>query len=150
MNVICMNNRDNYPPLVLPIDQKSNISDNRFVSNKEWFTVDKNVIGYNIEIGCKYEVYGILFFTDQIRYLIQDDRGMPGFFPESLFQIETRDIFFDWKIAQYSVCTGDLFFVGFPELSDGYERLRDLVDQKNDAIFRFLQYKQYVSGISIA
>ena len=147
MNVICINNRNNYPPLVLPICLESNIGDNCFVSNKEWYTVDKDLLGYSIGIGCRYEVYGILFFSNQIRYLIQDDKGMPGFFPESLFQIETREVFFDWKTAHYSVCTGELFFVGYPDLSDEYEKLRDLIDQKNNAVANFLKYKQYVSEV---
>ncbi len=149
MNVICINNRDNYPSLVLPIHSGSNFGDNSFVSNKEWYTVEKDLLGYNIEIGCKYEVYGLLFFLDQLRYLIQDDHGEPGFFPESLFQIDNNDVFFDWKTTHYSVCTGELFFVGYPDLSDGYEKIRDLIDKKKDAVSNFLKYKQYVSEVNI-
>ena len=144
MNVICKYKCGRYPPLVIPIHSSSSITLNEYVSNREGYTIEKDISGYCISENAQYEVYGVLIFSEQIRYLIQDDNGIPGFFPHILFEIGENHSFYEWEVLHYSTENGEMLWMGYPDIVDNYEGIRDLVDERKEAIARFLKSKEHI------
>ena len=102
---------------------------------------DSHVSGYKITLGKKYTVYGILFFKNEIRYLICDDDNVPGFFPSTLFEILENYILFDWGINSYQIEDEKILLIGYSDLIKDFEHLRDLIENTPDAVRTFLEYK---------
>ncbi len=106
--------------------------------------------GYSLTPGSAYEIYGILLFQNQTRYLLLDDRCIPGFLPSGLFHGLRGSVFFDWETCEYELDTDSrevLVFIGCPLLAANYETLRDLIDGKAAAVAKFLEYKEYVAEV---
>ena len=77
----------NAVPLVLSQDIRLQLGETNYCSSSEHLTVDSVVEGYSLSREKVYPVYGLLTANDRLRYLIVDDENIPGFFPESLFQV---------------------------------------------------------------
>lgn len=142
MTVICMSSISRTPPIVIPCEQESNLNINNFAVI-DGYTIDSNTSGYRITLGARYQVYGLLLFREQIRYLIQDDKGIPIFCPSDLFGIESSSVYWDWEIAQYAILNTVLVFIGYPDVSASYQKLIELIESKPNAIESFLSYKEY-------
>ena len=141
MIINCVKNTENSSPIVLPYDLSHELSDMNFISSREWYSIDSNVSGYKITLGKKYTVYGILFFKNEIRYLICNDDNVPGFFPSTLFEILENYILFDWGINSYQIEDEKILLIGYSDLIKDFEHLRDLIEYTPDAVRTFLEYK---------
>lgn len=141
MIINCIKNTENSSPIVLPYDLSHELSDMNFISSREWYSIDSRVSGYKITLGKKYTVYGILFFKNEIRYLICDDDNVPGFFPSTLFEILENYILFDWGINSYQIEDEKILLIGYSDLIKDFEHLRDLIENTPDAVRTFLEYK---------
>lgn len=141
MIINCVKNTENSSPIVLPYDLSHELSDMNFISSREWYSIDSNVSGYKITLGKKYTVYGILFFKNEIRYLICNDDNVPGFFPSTLFEILENYILFDWGINSYQIEDEKILLIGYSDLIKDFEHLRDLIENTPDAVRTFLEYK---------
>lgn len=144
MKVICKKNDGLYSPIVLPYQIDCPITENNFILNNEYYTIDSERIGFCLTENRKYEVYGILFYLNQPRFLIQDDMGMPAFLPCELFEINEKSVCFDWEAAFYKTENGSLTWIGYPTIAQSYECFRDLFRRERNAISQFLQYKASV------
>lgn len=142
MIVKCIKNQCDHPLLVLPSKLGVEIDSNNAIVSSEWFTIDTTISGYRITEGNDYTVYGMLFYTNQIRYLIADDNNMPGFFPSTLFSISKPHIWFDWEINEYTINSAKLIILGYAKITEKYEGLIDLIDRRKNAIRNFLDYKE--------
>ena len=141
MIINCVKNTENSSPIVLPYDLSHELSDMNFISSQEWYSIDSHVSGYKITLGKKYTVYGILFFKNEIRYLICNDDNVPGFFPSTLFEILENYILFDWGINSYQIEDEKILLIGYSDLIKDFEHLRDLIENTPDAVRTFLEYK---------
>ena len=144
MLVVCKTNISQCDPLVLPHNPQYAMSESNYVVASGWYSVDGNFSGYCLTVGAEYQIYGILLYGDQKRYLVVDDDSMPGFLPTELFQICNSTLFFDWKICEYTIETQALLFIGYPELCESYSNLIGLIDWQPQHIERFLSYKEYL------
>ena len=141
MIVKCNINKCSYPPLVLPYLSTEEADIDDVVVSKDCYTIDSKIDGYCITKGRDYIVYGILFYKDQIRYLICNDNNMPGFFPSILFRITEPYVWFDWEVNEYTIESEKMMIMGYSAITETYEDLRDLIDNKADAVDKFLDYK---------
>lgn len=126
---------------MLPKDLSEKINDENFVSSSEFFTIDSDMSGYSISIGRKYTVMGLIFFHDELRYLISDDNNIPGFFPSDLFEIIDSYILFDWEINSFQIGSRQLVVIGYTELAQNYAHLIGLIDRKKQEIQSYLNIK---------
>lgn len=141
MTIKCIINKSNHNPIVLPKDLSEKINDENFVSSSEFFTIDSDMSGYSISIGRKYTVMGLIFFHDELRYLISDDNNIPGFFPSDLFEIIDSYILFDWEINSFQIGSRQLVVIGYTELAQNYAHLIGLIDRKKQEIQSYLNIK---------
>lgn len=135
-------------PLVLPRFKEQPIGNENYTVAMG-YTVDNLITQYRVTVGLKYEVYGILVYKEQIRFLIQDDDNIPVFSPSELFLISDPKVFWDWKITQYSTMEGILLLIGYPAILDTFEDFVCLVERNNRAIEGFLDYKRFCEKYSM-
>lgn len=147
MTIICKSNTSESSPLILPRNNECNACSGDIVASSEWYTINSNISGYSISMGREYTVYGILYYDRQVRYLILDDYGMPGFFPSTLFQLQKRNLFFEWEIGEYSIGEQTLFIIAYPDICHSYDNLLRLVEAKSDAISNFIRNKDYIDRL---
>ena len=101
MLVKCTKATENAAPLVLPLVIRLPLGETNYCSSSEHFTVDSIVEGYSLSREKVYPVYGLLIANGRLRYLIADDENIPGFFPESLFQVVSHDVPDEWITRKY-------------------------------------------------
>lgn len=144
MKVRCLRNCGKYGPLVLPYVYGESMSDLNFISSHEWYSIDSEpeLSGYSLTISSEYTVYGMLFYKNELRYLIADDDNMPGFFPADLFEITERYVLLDWEMNVFTIDSEKLYVIGYTELVSNYSQLRDLIDGDSCAVRDFLEYKE--------
>ena len=148
MTVQCIRNIGNFPALVLPFDCSQEISENNFVSSSEWYTIDSNCSGYCISLDKKYKVYGILIYDNMSRFLIQDDNNIPNFYPSQLFSLTDPSLFDPyWEYNCILIEKKECIVIGYSDLVRDYCHLRDLIDNKPDAIKQFLHHKEKLNSI---
>lgn len=140
MTVICIKQCCEESVLLLPLQKSASIEDDNFALLMG-YTVDQEITEYNITIGREYTVYGFLVYKNQVRFLIQDNDGLPFFCPDALFQIQQTEVFWDWEMTSFFVEDMPLYLVGYPAMERNYSTLIDLVVKKNEAVKRFLEYK---------
>lgn len=140
MTVMCKKTCCNESVLLLPMQVDASIEDDNFVLLMG-YTVESEITEYHITEGIEYIVYGILVYKNQIRYLIQDNDGMPVFCPDELFHIGKSNVYWDWEIISFPVDGMPLVIIGYPAMEASYDALIDLVTRKKDAIKNFLKYK---------
>lgn len=139
----------NEVPLVLPRFKEQPVGNENYIVAMG-YTVDNLITQYRVSVGLKYEVYGILVYKGQIRFLIQDDDNIPVFSPAELFLISDPNFFWDWKITQHSTIDGILLLIGYPAMLDTFEDFVCLVEQDNLAIEGFLAYKVFCEKYKIS
>ena len=148
MKVLCNAVVSNCEPLIIPRNCRKAICDNNIVVSSEWYTIDSTLSGYSISKGKEYDVYAILIYANQIRYLLLDDYGAPGFFPAQLFLISESTILSDWRIAEYPLSSQPLYLIGFPAITQTYNDLVNLIEGKKDAIVSLLEYRKFITHYS--
>lgn len=141
MIIKCISNKSNKGALILPIKNIDQSQDDAYAISSEWHTLNSEVSGYNISIDSKYFVAGIINWNNEVRYLISDDNGIPGFFPAELFQIYNSFIMFDWEINIFNIKQKQLLVIGYTQLAHDYNHLIGLVDMKSDDVKIFLNNK---------
>lgn len=146
MKVICRNTIGNYPVLVLPVYVNEPITESNYIADKAYYTIDAERMGFSITEKRLYEAFGVMFYLNRVYYLLQDDKGVPGFLPSDLFDVVDNNVFFDWEIASYRIEGGTLTWIGYPELSRCYDDFRDLFQLKKKAVSDFLRYKKSVES----
>jgi len=144
MRVMCCKTIGDYPPLVLPENPKVCLNNQNVAVSREWYTIDERTSGYSITLDHLYEVLGIISYGNSVRFLIFDDKGIPGFFPAPLFRVEKPEVFFDWELCKYELEDALLLFVGCPAFAHNYLKLIELINGNNNAIEELLDYKEYV------
>lgn len=149
MKAVCRKTKGEYPLLVLPNCIYDPVSEDNFVLNVVHFTIDSNQIGFCLTENQSYEVFGMLYFSNQIRYLIQDDNGIPAFLPFDLFEIADNSVCFDWEASCYYIQGEALMWIGYPVLSQSYNDFRDLFQLKREAVSQFLKYKKRIEEYSL-
>ena len=142
MKIKCLRSYGRYEPLVLPYVYGKSISDLNFIVSHEWHTIDSEVSGYSLSVSIEYTVYGLLFYRNELRYLIIDNNNIPGFFPADLFEIIEGYMQFDWEVNEFRIDSDRLFVIGYAELLSDYSKIRDLIDRNSSAIRAFLEYKE--------
>ena len=142
MTVICEKPCCNESVLLLPMQVDASIGDDNFVLLMG-YTVESEITEYHVTEGAEYVVYGILVYKNQIRYLVQDNDGMPVFCPDELFHIGKPNIYWDWEVISFLVDGMPLFIIGYPAMEGAYDKLIDLAVRNEDAIKQFLKYKDH-------
>ena len=71
------------------------------------------------------------------------------FCPKELFSVKKPDVYWDWEVASYSIEDKSLLLIGYPAMCGGYEELIDLISRKENAIKRFLKYKDFYNNYQI-
>ena len=137
----CIMTQCNYPILVLP-QTRNGYED--YVSSSESFTIDSETFGYKLTENNFYKVYGILFYKEQIRFLIMDDDNMPGFFPSTIFMIENSLMYFDYECRKYQINNSELIIIGYSDLVNNYDEICDLMFLRESAIENFLYNKDII------
>jgi hypothetical protein len=105
---------------------------------KEVTTVFSNEVEYELEIGKKYRVMGIMINkkSNCIYYLI-DEKGWPDWYPYLLFEISDNTLPQDWYIGIYDKKgTGSIFMLmGFDELCND-DNYHDLLMDRDEATMK--------------
>lgn len=141
--VTCQTNYIAETPFVIPVCLDEPLSDSNFVCSIG-YTIDSLLSEYDVSPKASYSVYGLIIYDGMTRYLIDDDKNIPILCPAELFAIKKGNLHWDWKAKQYSVNEKSLLLIGYPaEIS--YEDFISLVARKNNAIEKFLQYKEYLN-----
>ena len=141
MVVRCINNSGNFAELVLPVDLTKPVSNSNFESSAIGIT-GEDEDNYLLSVGQDYVVFGILSYGGDIRYLVRNCDGIPGFYPSALFSILNHEISPDWSINLYALSSGELFVVGYDALTKSYDALLALLREEPQAVENFLIYKQ--------
>ena len=144
MRVQCKTVVSDCEPLIIPRNIGQIVCDNNIVSSSEWYTISSKLSGYSISEGMEYDVYAILSYGSQFRYLLLDDYGNPGFFPAQLFSIIGSTTTFDWEVAEYPIASQTLYLIGYPALTQSYSNLVKLIDGEKESIRNLLEYKDYI------
>lgn len=147
MIIECNENQCICDPLIIPRDPHASLSETNYVSSTEWYTIDAQLSGYCITKSKEYTVYGILVIKNQVRFLISDDNGVPGFFPDCLFSIKDRTLFFDWEVNLHSMDSGTILCIGYHELCRRYSSLVGIIEGDCKAIEEFLEYKAFINNV---
>ena len=95
-----------------------------------------------LTVGRDYPVFGILTYGGDVRYLVENCEGIPGFYPSVLFSILDRNISPDWSMNLYTLPDGKLFVAGYDALTKSYDALLALIREEPRAVEDFLDYKQ--------
>ena len=145
MKVRCKKKSGYYQFLVIPYNLEL---DNEDVASSEGATSDTGELEYDLTLEHDYTVYGIVVIDGEIRYLLQDDHGYPGFFPSSLFEVLQSGLPLDWEIAEYHFRKKTMLVIGYSNLVNQYSHLRGiLLLQPNDVkIFLENKRKTMVNG----
>ena len=155
MRIKCKTNRSKgTSALLLPYDENMPIDYNNLVVSHEGYdettrggahTLERGERGYCLTANKEYTVLGIMIYKGEVRYLILNDDGEGGFFPESLFYISDGSLLFDWSFNQISLHEGHIIFIGDNSVFTGYSDLRDFIDNNNPIIMRrIIEYKKYL------
>ena len=137
MEVICRSSISSSGVLVIPRNPLFELSNDNFVASSEWYTINAQLSGYRVTIGRNYKVHGILCLNQEVRYLIFDDKQIPGFFPQSLFDVlnEERK---NWVECEYKTQQGVIYLCSYPQLTKSYGTLVEIVDCTNKGILSLL------------
>ena len=141
----CVCNEYTGPALVLPTQVDGVTSTFDLVIVGGWFSIYGERVGYNITIGKKYDVYGVMQYDGHIYYLIQDEWALCCFAPHSLFEIYKLDIPFGWKINCFNIEHGPLLIIGYDGITDSYDKLIQLINRDRDMVREFLDYKDWLN-----
>jgi hypothetical protein len=145
MKVICLNNVCSIPPLVLPRAANKKLDSDNFTCYSGC-TISHSIFGHDISVDKIYEVYGIMVYNGQTRYLIQDDRQIPVFCPSALFQINNTSVFWNWKVREFEIGNKKMLIISDDQFIDSYSKLIDLVDGKPSAVKSFLDSKKFMEN----
>ena len=124
--------------IVLPIRISSVIP-----GMKPW---DQISFAFLLDPDAVYPVYGILHYRDGLRYLVQNENGLPVFIPRQLFKIEEPRIPLDWQIAEYKFQEQSLLIISYDTITESYPALCDLIELRPEAVRAFLDYKDSMMG----
>lgn len=126
-------------PLVLPYDNTKPISENNFINTIEESTGGMR-LGYALTLEQTYIVYAVLIYQNNIRFLLQNDDGIPMFYSSELFAIVDKSVCFDWEINTIPVSGSFLTVLGYHSITS-YSSIRDMIEFSPHAISDFLEYK---------
>ena len=145
MKVICKSSTSSSGVLVIPRNPLIELSNNNFVASSEWYTIDAQLSGYSVTIGRNYAVHGVLCLNDEVRYLIFDDKQIPGFFPQSLFDVLNNERK-NWVECKYQTQQGAIYLCSCPPLTKSYSTLVEIVDCTKKGILSVLDclYEQNI------
>lgn len=148
MKVICKQNKiyDNYEVLVLfKKERPKNIyDDDYYVSERGYYNVGNDII-YDIKIGEEYEVYGIMFFEEKIRYLvICNNSTMPNWIIDDVFEITDYKLPYNWNCNTFVSNNIMGTIIGYKELVIDYNHLLGLMSQNPKDIKIFIEQKEKI------
>lgn len=141
MKLICTANYCNASSLVLPKDPTVVLNDTNYVSSTEWYTIDRVNSGYCLRIGSLYDVFSVMIYKKEIRYLIIDENGHAGFFPSKLFSICDRFVILDWELFDYSLCGEPLLLLGPSCIVGEYNQICAIVEERAEMVRSVLEYR---------
>lgn len=139
MKVMCKKSSGNYSFFVIPYELESDKED---VASSEGATSDTGELNYDLTPECDYITYGIVVLDGEVRYLLQDDRGYPGFFPCGLFEVLKSALPLDWEIAEYHLHGKVMLVIGYSDLVNKYSHLRGILLAEPHDIKVFLEEKE--------
>ena len=131
----------NINPLVIPKNVTKPLDEKNYVASNEYYTIDSTWSGYSLKMENEYAVYGVLIYKNQIRYLIFDDNGIPGFYPSCLFDVVEGYLLFDWSINIFDIYKEKCVLLISENVVGNYDDFRDLIDNTDGAIKRLLKYR---------
>lgn len=143
MLVKCTKATENAAPLVLPQDIRLPLGATNYCSSSEHFTVDSIVEGYSLSREKVYPVYGLLIANGRLRYLIADDENIPGFFPESLFQVVSHDVPDEWITLNYDGPDVSVSYVTYAALN-AYQDILGVMNNRPSTIKKFIDLKEWL------
>ena len=144
MIVKCVANQGVFNPIVLPKDPLLPIGNVNCVISSEYCTIDAHKLGYSITVERDYCVYGMFTYRHELRYLIIDDNGLPGFLPADLFIVTNSRLPYDLCYKEYHLCGEKCQLIACEKLTQSYDALLDFLETKGDSISDFLDYKKNV------
>jgi hypothetical protein len=99
---------------------------------------------YNgIEVNRDYNVYGILFYEDGLRYLLFDDYETPYWYPAELFEVIENKIPETWYYKFYGYDEEGISAIwGYDELVHSEKHFDGLSEQEPEEIELFLKIKE--------
>ena len=100
------------------------------------------VIPYNLELDNEDVASSEGVIDGEIRYLLQDDHGYPGFFPSSLFEVLQSGLPLDWEIAEYHFRKKTMLVIGYSNLVNQYSHLRGILLLQPNDVKIFLRTKE--------
>lgn len=139
--VICLNNVSCAEALVIPQNNSDCITNQNFICYTGDETMGPDLVRFSLRPGCCYPVYGILHYRDGLRYLVQNENGLPVLIPRQLFKIEGPRIPLDWQIAEYKFQEQSLLILSYDTITESYPVLCDLIELRPEAVRAFLDYK---------
>ncbi len=140
MKVKCIKNRNaGIEPLVLPIRLQEKISnDNYILCDLE---ATGSLVGYDITIEREYDVFAILNYENETKFLIQDDSNIPVFHSSKLFVVVDDKEDFEWEDYSFDINDRKLLLKSYPELSE-YSEIIGIIGRNPKTITKFLKYKE--------
>lgn len=155
MKIKCISNRSkDTSVLVLPFDETQPIDNNNIISSFEGFNettqggmhmLERGEMGYNLTINAVYLVMAVLILDNEVRYLILDDDGNPGFFPELLFCNIDNTLMYDWSFKNISLCNNRIILISDDSVINKYSDIREIVCRENiQMIKKVIEYKSYI------
>ena len=98
---------------------------------------------FHLTVGREYKVYGLLFASAVLQYLIEDDTTAgPGWFPASLFTVACDRVSRYWRIANWSDSGRYFVVISYPEITESPQAFDSLSNGDRKARNAFYERKQ--------
>lgn len=141
MKVKCIKNRNaGIEPLVLPIRLQEKISEDNFVVC-DLEAAGSSFIGFNITVDREYDVFAILQYEDETKFLIQNDDNIPEFHSSKIFTIVKNEEDLEWEDYSFTINNKKLFLKSYSDLGE-YSEIVGIIERMPGSIKRFLDYKE--------
>lgn len=141
MKVKCIKNRNaGIEPLILPIRLQEKISEDNFVVC-DLEAAGSSFDGFNITIDREYDVFAILQYEDETKFLIQNDDNIPEFHSSKIFTIVKNEDDLEWEDYSFTINNKKLFLKSYSDLGE-YSEIVGIIERMPKAIKRFLDYKE--------
>ncbi len=144
MVIRCMANRGGNSPIVLPENENLPLSNFNYIVSTEGVTIDSQISEYKLTIDKEYEVYGMLIYRSDLKFLIADDDNVPCFFSSELFVVVKNELPVDLNYKEYRLWGEDVQIIAYKALTETYSALTNLIKHQRNAVFDFMEYKKYL------
>ena len=128
MTAVAKYDRGSFDILYLPKKAIINTYEDYAYGNEVAETLGNNMNKYGIIIGKMYNIYGVLSYGSQNRFLIRDELNDWSFIPCELFEICDNNVDKNWQYNQYMIDGIILSVISYSCITNNYNSLIRLIE----------------------